>query len=317
MVLMGSSFAPPPAPVSFTPVIYTGNGSTQSIAAGIDLDTGEGLVWIKGRSGATNSQLFDTVRGATNRIVSNSFSAEAVDADGLTAFSATGFDIGANANLNTDTATYVAWVFAELAGFFDIVTYTGDGSAGRTVAHSLGVAPELMLVKCRSAVANWRVYSATTTATHQALLGTAAFSASATTWNDTAPTSAVFSLGTSTDVNASAATFVAYLFATLAGVSKVGSYTGTAADIDVDCAFAAAARFVLIKRTDSTGGWYMWDSARGIVSGNDPFLFANSAAAEDTSTDYIDTFATGFTVTAAAPIALNEAGGTYIYLAIA
>jgi hypothetical protein len=99
----------------------------------------------------------------------------------------------------------------------------------------------------------------------------------------------------------------------------VGSYTGTGADLNVDCGFSAGARFILIKRTDpgSTGDWYVWDSARGISAGNDPYLLLNSTAAENTSTDYIDPLASGFTVTSSAPAALNASGGTYIFLAIA
>jgi hypothetical protein len=125
----------------------------------------------------------------------------------------------------------------------------------------------------------------------------------------------VFSVGGTS--NTSGDTYIAYLFATLAGVSKVGSYTGTAADLNVDCGFSAGARFILIKRTDSTGDWYVWDSARGIVAGNDPYLLLNSTAAEVTGTDYIDPLSSGFTVTSSAPAALNASGGTYIFLAIA
>jgi hypothetical protein len=136
-------------------------------------------------------------------------------------------------------------------------------------------------------------------------------------WNSTSPTDSVFSLGGEYRVNGPSYTYVAYLFATLAGVSKVGSYTGTGADLNVDCGFSAGARFILIKRTDSTGDWYVWDSARGIVSGNDPYLLLNSTAAEVTSTDYIDPLSSGFTVTSSAPAALNASGGTYIFLAIA
>ena len=118
-------------------------------------------------------------------------------------------------------------------------------------------------------------------------------------------------------MNASGGTYVLYLFATLAGVSKVGSYTGTAADLNVDCGFTAGARFILIKRTDSTGDWYYWDSARGISAGNDPYLLLNSTAAEVTGTDYIDPLSAGFTVTSTAPAGLNANGGSYIFLSIA
>jgi hypothetical protein len=109
----------------------------------------------------------------------------------------------------------------------------------------------------------------------------------------------------------SGVSMVTYLFATLAGVSKVGSYTGTGADLNVDCGFSAGARFVLIKRTDSTGDWFLWDSLRGISAGNDPYLLLNSTAAEVTNTDYIDPLSSGFTLTS------SFTAGTYIFLAIA
>lgn len=133
------------------------------------------------------------------------------------------------------------------------------------------------------------------------------------------PTTTTFSLQNNSNdqVNDLSGTYIAYLFATLAGVSKVGSYTGTSADLNVDCGFTTGARFVLIKRTDSTGDWYVWDSVRGIVAGNDPYLLLNSTAAENTGTDYIDPLASGFTVTSSAPAALNASGGSYIFLAIA
>jgi hypothetical protein len=116
---------------------------------------------------------------------------------------------------------------------------------------------------------------------------------------------------------ASPQTYVAYLFATCAGVSKVGSYTGTGTTQTINCGFTAGARFVLIKRTDSTGDWYVWDSARGIVAGNDPYLLFNSVAAEVTNTDYIDTAATGFEISSTAPAAINANGGSFVFLAIA
>jgi hypothetical protein len=136
--------------------------------------------------------------------------------------------------------------------------------------------------------------------------------------NDTAPTATEFTVGASGwGTNDAAATYIAYLFATVAGVSKVGSYTGTGSNVDVDCGFSAGARFILIKRTDSTGDWYVYDSERGIVAGDDPYLLLNSTAAEVTSTDYIDPLSSGFTVTSSAPAGLNASGGTYIFLSIA
>ena len=110
---------------------------------------------------------------------------------------------------------------------------------------------------------------------------------------------------------------MAYLFASLSGISKVGNYTGTGNDINVDCGFSSGARFVLIKRTDSDADWFLFDTLRGIAVGNDPYLLLNMAAIQVTNTDYIDPLNAGFTVTSSAPAALNTSGGTYIFLAIA
>ena len=212
----------------------------------------------------------------------------------------------------------IYWNFRRAPSFFDVVCYTGTGSA-RTVNHNLGVVPELMLVKVRSNTGSWAVYSATTGASSVLTLNAADASASigSAYWNSTTPTSSVFSVGTIGNTNGSGFTLVAYLFATCAGVSKVGSYTGTGALQTVNCGFTGGARFVLIKRTDSTGDWYVYDSARGISSSSDPYLFLNSTAAEVTGTNYVDTTSVGFQVTAAAPAGLNANGGSYIFLAIA
>jgi hypothetical protein len=187
------------------------------------------------------------------------------------------------------------------------------------VAHNLGVAPELMIVKKRNAGGtDWNVYSSALGATQTFYLNEP--DASVTnpiTWNDTTPTSSVFTVGTSGTVNASAATYVAYLFSTCAGVSKVGGYTGTGTTKQIDCGFTGGARFVLIKKTSGTGSWYVWDSARGIVSGNDPYLLLNSTAAEVTSTDYIDTYSAGFEISSTAPSEINENGGSFIFFAVA
>lgn len=232
------------------------------------------------------------------------------------------FSAAANWDSNTGAwnfnANYGLYAFQRAPGFFDVVCYTGTG-VNRTVTHNLGVAPELMIVKNRSSAGyGWLTYSATLGATkYLQINSTAAEGTVSTYWNNTAPTSSVFSVGTAGATNASGDTFVAYLFASCPGVSKVGSYTGTGALQTINCGFTGGARFVLIKRTDSTGDWYVYDSARGISSGNDPYLFLNSTAAEVTGTNYVDTTSVGFQVTAAAPAGLNANGGTYIYLAIA
>jgi hypothetical protein len=220
-------------------------------------------------------------------------------------------------NLNINGHAYIDYFMRRAPGFFDVVGYTGTGVA-HTEAHNLGVAPEMMIVKTRSTAENWIVYHSALTATSYRYLNSS--SSSGTTiiaWNNTEPTATDFTVGVWNNVNGSGVTNIAYLFATLDGVSKVGSYTGTGADLNVDCGFATGARFILIRRTDADGDWYVWDSARGIVAGNDPYLLLNSTAAEVTSTDYIDPLASGFTVTSSAPAALNASGGSYIFLAIA
>jgi hypothetical protein len=175
-----------------------------------------------------------------------------------------------------------------------------------------------MIVKRRSSAESWYTYSSPTGNTKYLYIdGVATAQVDSRMWNDTTPTSSVFTVGTYGGVNSSGGTFVAYLFATCAGVSKVGSYTGSGLLQTIPCGFTTGARFILIKRTDSTGDWYVYDSVRGISSGNDPYLLWNTTGAEVTGTNYIDTDTTGFQVTAAAPAGLNASGGNYIFLAIA
>mgnify|MGYP007032655028 FL=1 len=214
----------------------------------------------------------------------------------------------------------INWQFRRAPGFFDVVTYEGT-KQNRTINHNLGATPELMIVKGRDYSDSWQVYNKVSGATKFNTLQQYGDQTGSSRWNDTEPTSAVFTVGTDNGVNNSGYNYVAYLFASLNGISKVGSYTGTGSAINVDCGFAAGARFVLIKRIDGginiSADWYVWDTARGIVSGNDPYILLNSAAAEVTNTDYIDPLNAGFTVTSSAPAALNTSGGTYLFLAIA
>jgi hypothetical protein len=243
----------------------------------------------------------------------SSANAEASDVNNYFAFDAT---------TNTMSQTflqgagdYLRYSFRRAPGFFDVVAWTGTGSGATTLQHNLGVAPQMIITKARSSLSNWNVYHSSMGATSAVYLNQDAVkSDSSIFWNNIAPTSTTFTGGT--NVNFSA-TFVAYLFATCPGVSKVGSYTGTGTTLSIDCGFTAGARFVLIKRTDSTGDWYVWDTARGIVSGNDSYLLLNSTAAEVTSTDYIDPLSSGFQISSTAPAAINASGGSYIFLAIA
>tara|TARA_R100000655_G_scaffold48708_2_gene86186 strand:- start:1060 stop:3045 length:1986 start_codon:yes stop_codon:yes gene_type:complete len=218
----------------------------------------------------------------------------------------------------TGTTTNIrSWMWRRAPGFFDMVTYEGTGSA-RTIAHNLGAVPELMIAKSRTESQPWVTYDAANGATKYARLESQnAVATYSGIWNDTAPTSSVFSTGGDAYINKSGHSYIIYLFATVTGISKVGSYTGTGNNLNVDCGFSGGARFILIKRTNDSGDWYLYDSARGIVAGNDPYLLLNSNAASVTNTDYIDPLSSGFTVTSSAPAALNTSGGTYLFYAIA
>ena len=202
-------------------------------------------------------------------------------------------------------------------GYFDMVTWTGTGSA-RTQVHNLGVAPEMIWVHPRNLAENWAVYHKDVGATKYLQLNTTATPAtSSTRWNDTTPTSSVFSLGADNEVNASSGgpyTYIAYLFATVAGISKVGtcSHTFGGGDTNVDCGFSNGCRFLLIKSTTHTYNWEVYDSVRGIVSGNDPYLKLNTTDAEVTNNDGIDPLSSGFTLTST-----GWNTGTYIFYAIA
>jgi hypothetical protein len=214
--------------------------------------------------------------------------------------------------------SFVEWCFRRAPGFMDIVCYTGTGSA-TTFAHNLGVAPELIIVKKRSAVATtgWPVGATVLGwANKMYLNSTNGSAADSTMWNSTAPTASVFSVGTNTDCNASGATFVAYLFASIPGVIKIGTYAGTGATQTIDCGFPSGARFVMIHRTDNNiGNWFVWDTARGMVSGTDPRLTWDSTTAEANS-NYVYTISTGFQIVTTTS-AVNASSGTYFYMAIA
>ena len=212
-----------------------------------------------------------------------------------------------------DSESMVFHSFKRAPGFFDMVAYTGNGGS-LTVNHNLTVIPEISIIKSRSATGLWAIEVRTDSFNARGRIdSTSAVSNSNLLTSVTATSFALPSF-----YNTSGRTYIVYLFASLDGISKIGTYSGTGSNVNVDCGFTAGARFVLIKRTDSTGtDWYVWDTTRGIVSGNDPYFLLNSTAAQVTSTDYIDPLNAGFTVTSSAPAALNTSGGTYLFLAIA
>ena len=227
--------------------------------------------------------------------------------------------------------SYALWGFRRAPGFFDVVCYTGDGINGSNVSHNLGSVPELILMKKRSSSTNgeWTAASkksngeyaewfAGAGAAYAAFTTAAAGSTRSAASAATSYTASFVKVGNSyLGTNDSGSTYVAYLFATVAGVSKVGSYTGSGTTKQIDCGFTAGARFVLIKRTDSTGNWHLYDSGQGIVAGNDPYFLVNTSDGQYVGSDYVDTYSAGFELSSTAPAGLNANGGTYIFLAIA
>jgi len=299
----------------FSPTLATFSGSTVT-NTGFVTDM---VINKNGVATTSNNFVLDRLRGSNNGAnqttmpSTSSISAE-VASSGRVAF--TGSVTIQNGYLQQDTtANNIVWAFGRAPGFFDEVCYTGTG-VNRTVTHNLAVVPELMIVKKRNAVEDWGVYTATTGNTGSLRLNTTgAFIVQNVVWNDTSPTSSVFTVGTNSMVNATGDTYVWYGFATCPGVSKVGTYTGTGATQTISCGFTGGARFVLVKRTDTTGDWYVWDTARGMISGTDPSLLFNSTAAE-VNANSIYTATGGFQIVSTAA-GINASGGTYIFLAIA
>jgi len=264
----------------------------------------------------TNNEVVSRMTGNTRYLRTNTTDSE----NGTTGYDLD-YQLGWFDTATTNVNDY-SWMFRRAPGFFDVVAYTGDGTAGRTVSHNLGVAPEMMIFKRRDTVDNWAVYHVGVDAVspedyYLSLDRTNARAANLVYFFDTPPESTEFTLGGNGDVNASSSTYISYLFATLAGVSKVGSYTGNGTSQTIDCGFTSGARFILIKRADSTGDWYVWDTARGIVSGNDPHLSLNTTAAQVTTNDTIDPDSSGFIVNQVAATNVNVSSASYIYLAIA
>lgn len=306
----------------FSTDLFTGTGSAQTVTNGIDLAGEGGLVWIKGRNAVSDHALIDTVRGGANSLASNNTAVERTDGAYGVTFNSDGFT-STGGNLNVSGRDQVAWTFRKAPRFFDVVTYTGDGLAGRTVGHALNAAPEMMIVKGRDNTGNWPVYHkdldlGVSPEDYSILLNsTNAESLSLTTWNGAAPDNFQFTLGTDTAVNSNGIDYVAYLFNTLAGVAKVGTYTGSggANTQVIDCGFTAGARFVVLKRYNSASqSWQVFDTARGITVGNDARLLFNTSAAESVLNWGINPNGAGFEVTGNG---LNETGGEWIFYAIA
>jgi hypothetical protein len=218
------------------------------------------------------------------------------------------------------TTPVIYWNFKRAPGFFDEVCYTGTGVLGQTQSHNLGVAPELMIVKNRDAVVYWPVYVSSLGATKGLYLNTndAQQSFGNVWWNSVAPTSTTLTFGQYGSTGTAGNNYVAYLFATCSGVSKVGLYTGNGTGQSIACGFGASgARFILIKRTDSSGDWYCFDSANGLTSSSSPYLTWDTSNAQTTGNNGVYASSGGFTLGATAVTTTNIATASYIFLAIA
>ena len=205
----------------FSTYLYKGNGGTQSINNGIDLAGEGGMTWLKNRGQSYGNVLYDTVRGAgtTKSLVSNDNNAEGNSSAyaNLSSFNSNGFTIGTTSNtnvLNQSNHQIASWTFRKAKGFFDVVTWTGNGTSGRTISHSLGCVPGLIMVKCTSDTEGWEVYHRSIGPTKALRLnGTDAAYTTSSRWNDTQPTSSVITLGNDGAINSNGRTYVAYVFA--------------------------------------------------------------------------------------------------------
>jgi hypothetical protein len=309
----------------FDAKIWSGNTTTDVATrniAGIGSPT-DLFIGSERDPGFNQNYFYDRLRGTNSvgglLLVSSTTASEATNSSGYGQYSFAqqdGITLG-NYTLNYTGRTYVGWQFKRAPSFFDIICYTGAGN-GTVVSHNLGVEPELFIVKKRSGAADWVARAPGTEADRYLLPNKTNAQASASGWYSATSSQITFATAYATTAG-NGDTYVGYLFATCAGVSKVGSYTGTGSTQTINCGFTGGARFVLIKASSTTGDWYVWDTARGMVAGNDPYLWLNSpySSAEVTNTDWVDTASTGFELSNAGGNLANSNGVSYIFLAIA
>ena len=299
---------------------YTGTGSSLAITLDGDEDMQPDLVWLKYRSSADSHALYDSVRSTQKILQSDRTNAEITQTNGLSAFGSDGFTIGDNGQINTSSGTYVAWCWKESAtAGFDIVSYTGNGSA-RTISHSLSAVPKMMIHKSRDDNSySWGVYHHKLSPSDERNLnlnttGAANVDDGGVYYNSTDPTSSVFSLGTNVGYNKSSDDYIAYLFAEKQGFSKFGSYTGNgnADGTFVYTGFRPA--MVIQKVSSTTGSWHIHDSKRSI-NGTDKYLYPDTNEAE-VSTTRMDFLSNGFKFRSNSST-WNGSGNTFIYLAFA
>ena len=319
--------------------LYTGTGSSNAITGvGFQPD----FTWIKQRSNAENHALFDAVRGVTKYIKSDENASEVTEATSLSAFGTDGFTVVSSGKTNTNGRTYASWnwkgngagsadtsgtinstVSANTTSGFSIVKYVGDGTGGNnTIAHGLGVAPDMVIYKNLDTARNWIVYHKSMGATKNLYLDlTNASNTASNTFNNVAPTSTLLNVNDSVGVNESGDNHVAYCFAEKKGYSKFGKYMGNGNDDGPFIYTGFKPAWVIIKSHIGTDNWIVYDSKRygsngqGSDAGN-ARLYANTSSAEDLTADQISFHSNGFAPTKDYS-SINYNDGNYIYMAFA
>ena len=304
----------------FQAVLYTGNETNRTITLDdTDANTDPDFVWIKARNDANSHELFDSVRGVQKPLYTDSNGAEGSTSDSLTAFNTDGFDLGAGGGINGTNDTLVAWCWKESAtAGFDIVSYTGNNS-NRTISHSLSAVPKMMIIKRRTGTATaWLVYHASVGATKGLNLNTTATPDDAATYfQDTVPSSSVFTLGATGEVNADGATYINYLFTSKLGFSKFGLFVGNgnANGTFVHTGFKPS--FVLCKNTGNSGAqWLMVDNKRVGINPIQHYVQSNASTAEGSDTANFDFLSNGFKCRSTNSWS-NQSGYNIIYMAFA
>ena len=317
--------------------LYTGNGSTNHAITGVGFQPD--LNWTKARTDTDPHTLTDAVRGATNYIMSSSSDGNNTNAEFLKSFDSDGFTVGNNARLNYNNYTYASWnwkagtaVSGNTGGSgsyktysgsvnttagFSIIKYTGNGSAGHTIPHHLGAVPKMIIFKqLTGSNVDWRVYHEALGNTHRLCLNdTSASTNDDSAFNDTSPTSSVFTVGGSSSTNPNNYDMIAYCFAEIQGYSKFGSYTGNgnANGPFVYTGFKPA--FILFKKTNSTSEWFLYDNKRLGFNVLNSVFEANTTSAEDSNTTiYIDMVSNGFKIRGTSGNT-NTNGSNYIFMA--
>ena len=323
----------------FNTKLYTGTEVSGNSITGVGFQPD--LIWIKNRTDASNHNLYDSVRGGNGTshyfLKSNVTNAEGTNTSSLLTIDSDGFTLGDGNEVNGASDNMVSWNFlasnttasntdgsitstvsANTTSGFSIVSYTGNGTAGATVGHSLGSTPNIVLVKQRNSSNNWMMYHSSLGNTgNMRLNDTNAFSEDTTFWNDTSPNSTTFTLGTDGKGNGSGNTYIAYCFHSVKGYSKFGSYTGNGSTDGTFVYTGFKPAWVMIKRTDSgsSAGWLMFDNKRLGYNGGNSFLEAHVSASES-SAERIDILSSGFKNRSTTQVN-NASGGSYIYMAFA